>query len=179
MASTWQTRSHASGAHAHADVATLLDLLAAEYSGARRPGRKGNYSILSYDGRCRVVVQVQDRQTFGPELQVARELIDECIAEWAEGARVRNPRPGPARVEPDREGRVDREAVFRLRRLNIDDDRWRQAQRAIGDSLRVEGTRTYIRLYLRPTPEARWLRVPIDIASGWQDPTLPETPAAR
>ena len=164
-------------AHSYDDVASLLDILAEQYGGGRRPGRRGNYSILSYDGRCRVVVQVQDRQTFGPELQAARELIDECIAEWSEGSRDEIRALVQHAFQPDQEGRVNREAVFRLRRLDIDDERWRQATRAIDDSIRITGTRTYLRLYIRATTEAPWRAVPIDIASDWQDPECPETPA--
>ena len=165
--------------HTHADVAALLDLFAEKYGGGRRPGRKGNYSLVSYDGRLKVVVQVQDRQVFGPELQIARQLIDELIAEWSEGSRAEIRALVQHAFQPDAEGRVNREAVFRLRRLEIDDDRWRQATRAIDDSIRVAGSKTYLRLYFRPNADAKWQPVPIDIASDWQDPTLPETPAAR
>ena len=164
-------------AHSYADVGALLERLADEYGGGRRPGRRGNYSIASYDGRIRVVIQVADRQTFGPELQVARGLIDACIAEWAEGARDEIRALVQHAFQPDQEGRVNREAVFRVRRLAIDDDRWRQAQRAIDDSIRIAGTRVYLRLYLRPSPDAPWHAVPIDLASTWQDPACPEPTA--
>ena len=164
-------------AHSYADVGALLELLADQYGGGRRPGRRGNYSISSYDGRSRVVIQVADRQTFGPELQIARTLIDECIAEWSDGARDEIRALVQHAFQPDQEGRVNREAVFRLRRLSIDDDRWRQAQRAIDDSIRIAGTRVYLRLYVRAAPEAPWQGVPIDIASQWMDPACPETPA--
>ena len=151
--------------HCFDDVGQLLELLAAEYGGGRRPGRRGNYSITSYDGRCRVVIQVQDQLTFGPELQAARRLIDECIVEWAAGARDEIRALVQHAFQPDQEGNVNREAVFRLRRLDIDDDRWREARRAIGDSIRMAGSRTYLRLYVRSTPDAPWQPVPIDIAS--------------
>lgn len=164
-------------AHSYSDVGSLLDLLAEKYGGGRRPGRRGNYSITSFDGRCRVIVQVQDRLTFGPELQAARALVDECITEWAEGTRDEIRALVQHAFQPDQEGRVNREAVFRLRRLDIDDERWRQATRAIDDSIRITGTRTYLRLYIRATAEAPWSAVPIDIASDWQDPECPETPA--
>ena len=73
----------------------------------------------------------------------------------------------------DRHGRVNREGVFRLRRLQIDDGRWRQAQQAIADSIRVEGAKSHIRLYMRPSPEAKWKPVPINLAADWTDPACP------
>jgi hypothetical protein len=37
---------------------------------------------------------------------------------------------------------------------------------AIRDSIRVIGSRTYIRFYDRPTPDAAWQAVTIDMASA-------------
>ena len=166
-------------AHCYADVAALLDLLTEKYGGGRRPGRRGNYSITSFDGRLRVVVQVQDRVAFGPQLQAARRLINECITEWAEGTRAEIRALVQLAFEPDKIGNVNREAVFRLRRLDIDDERWRGAQRAIDDSIRIDGTRAYLRLYWRSDPEARFEPVPIDMASSWRDPECQEQPLSR
>ena len=161
-------------AHTADDLAALLDVLAEEY-GRKRRGRKGNYQCVSYDGRLKVVIQVQDRIAFGPELQVARQLIDECIASWSDGARDELVALVQHAFEPDKDGAVNREAVFRLRRLAVDDPRWRKAQQAITDSIRVMGSASYVRLYLRGTPEQRWTPVPIDLASSWVDPDFPAT----
>ena len=155
--------------HTYDDVALLLDRLAEKYGGGRRPGRRGNYSITSYDGRLRVVVQVQERQTFGPELQIARQLIDACILEWSEGSRDEIRALVQHAFQPDAEGRLNREAIFRLRRIDITDDRWKRAVQAIDDSVRVTGTKSYIRLYLRQRNDAPWQTVPIDIASDWKE----------
>ena len=155
--------------HTYADVAALLELLTAEYGGGRRPGRKGNYSLMSYDGLLKVVIQVQDQLSFGPELQAARLVIDDCIQEWAAGACPEIQALVQHAFQPDTEGRVSTEAVLRLRRLDIDDDRWREARRAIDDSIRPVGTRVYLRLYLRGSTDAPWRAVPIDIASTWTE----------
>ena len=155
--------------HTHGDVAALLDVLAAEYGGGRRPGRRGNYSLSSYDGRLKVVVQVQDQVTFGPELQTARNIIDTCLDEWAADTNDNIRAIVQHAFQPDRTNQVSREAVLRLRRLDIADDRWRQAQRAIDDSIRVMGSRVYLRLYLRGSSQGDWKSVPIDIAVPWQD----------
>ena len=155
--------------HTYADVAAMLDVLAAEYGGGRRPGRRGNYSLTSYDGRLRVVVQVQDQIQFGPELQAARGIIDDCIEEWADGSCPEIKALMQHAFQPDKQGEVSREAVLRLRRLDIDDERWRQARRAIDDSIRVVGSKVYLRLYLRGSNQGPWRPVPIDISGEWTD----------
>ena len=155
--------------HTYRDVAAMLEVLVSEYGGGRKPGRRGNFSLTSYDGRLRVVIQVQDRVEFGAELQAARRIVDECIDEWAEGANENIRALVQHAFEPDKTGQVNREAILRLRRLDIDDERWRQARRAIDDSIRVTGSRVYLRLHLRGSSEGAWKPVPIDIAGGWRD----------
>lgn len=166
--------------HTYADVATLLEIMASEYGAGRKPGRKGNFSIASFDGLLRVSIQVQDRITFGPELQAARKIIDDCIQEWAEGAPPQVQALVQHAFQPDTEGNLSAEAVLRLRRLDIDDDRWRQAQRAIHDSIRPIGTRTYLRIHFRGATDAPWRPVPIDISSSWTETqALAEAAAAE
>ena len=164
--------------HTYADVAAMLDVLAGEYGGGRRPGRRGNYSLTSYDGRQKVVIQVQDQITFGPELQAARNIVDGCIEKWAAGACPEIKALVQHAFQPDKQGEVSREAVLRLRRLDIDDERWRDARRAIDDSIRVTGSRVYLRLYLRGSNQGQWRAVPIDIAAEWTDTSTLEARVA-
>ena len=61
--------------------------VAVEHVQRRAPfGMKGGFSIASFDGSAEVRISVADRITFGPELQAAKSLIDECIESWSEGA---------------------------------------------------------------------------------------------
>ena len=155
--------------HSFADVAALLEIMANEYGGGRRPGRRGNYSLSSYDGRAKVVIQAQDTIVFGPELQAARTIINACLEEWSSNSNENIQAIVQHAFQPDKQGQVSREAVLRLRRLDIDDDRWRMARRAIDDSIRVTGSRVYLRLYVRGSQEGAWKAVPIDIAGAWRD----------
>jgi hypothetical protein len=150
-------------AHCFDDVGAFLALLAAEYQ-ATKGGAKGNVTFTNYNGTAKVQVAVADRLTFGPELQVAKSLVDECIAEWAAGANDHIQVLVQHAFQTDKEGQVSREAIFALRRVAIDDERWLQAMAAIGDSIRIEGSKTYIRFYRRASPEDRWINVPIDLA---------------
>ena len=56
--------------------------------------------------------------------------------------------------------------LFRLLRYEIADARWQSAMQAIKDSVRVEGTKEYVRFYRRDHPKAGWDTVTIDVASA-------------
>jgi len=151
--------------HTFNDVATFLDVLAEKYA-ASKGGKKGNVTLTSFDGCQKVVVQVQDFLTFGPELQIAKGLFDACITNWAEGADDKIRVLVDHAFQVDKEGRINRAALFSLRRLNIDDDNWQAAIRALNDSIRIQGSREYVRFYKRANPGAAWRAVTIDLASA-------------
>lgn len=151
--------------HTFDDVASFAELLAEQY-GARIGGRKGNTTLNSYDGLFRVVVQVQDQISFGPELQVAKQLVDECITEWSDGARSEIRALVEHAFQVDKEGRINRAALFQLRRLDIDDEQWRSAMAALGDAIRVIGSKEYVRFYQRSSRTAPWQAITIDLAAA-------------
>jgi Protein of unknown function (DUF3164) len=148
--------------HTFDDVWTFIDLLNEQY-GANRGGGKGNVTLTSYDGQFKVQVQVQEQLTFGPELQVAKTLVDACITQWALNAGVEIRALVEHAFQVDQLGRINRSALFALRRLNIEDDRWRTAMRAIGDAIRVIGSKEYVRFYKR-TARGAWEPITVDIA---------------
>lgn len=152
--------------HCFDDINSFLDLLKQEYGVTAKAGSKGNMTFTSYDGCLKVQVAIADQITFGPELQIAKELIDECIVEWAAGSRGEIRALVDHAFEPQKEGKVNREALFRLRSLNIEDERWKRAVDAINDAIRIIGSKQYIRFYQRDTPEQAWRHIPIDLASA-------------
>lgn len=148
---------------AFADVDALNDLLDERY-GARAGGLKGNITLTSYDGLKRVQVQVADQIQFGPELQTAKKLVDECVSEWSadSGAELRAVVMNAFRV--DKEGQINRGALLGLLRLDIQDPRWVSAMTAIKDSMRVVGSKRYVRFACRANSQAPWVGVPLDLA---------------
>lgn len=151
--------------HTFDDVNSFIDLLAEQYGG-KRGGAKGNVTITSYDGTLKVTVQVQDQLSFGPELQVAKELVDECITAWSEGARTEIRALVEHAFQVDKEGKINRAALFQLRRLKIDDEQWNAAMAALGDAIRVIGSREYVRFYRREDTRSAWRAISIDLASA-------------
>jgi hypothetical protein len=146
-------------------VAALQALIAQDY-GASLGGKKGNITLTSFDGCQKVQVQVADLLEFGPELQAAKALIDECLTEWAVGSAVELRALVNRVFQVDKEGQINRAELFMLLRVEIADERWVRAMDAIRDSIRVIGSRTYVRFYDRLKPDAPWSAVTIDLAAA-------------
>lgn len=146
-------------------VGDLQGLLAQSY-GAAIGGKKGNITLMSFDGCQKVQVQVADLLEFGPELQAAKALIDECLTGWAAGSAVELQALVNRVFSVDKEGQINRAELFMLLRVEIQDERWQKAMDAIRDSIRVVGSRTYMRFYNRPAPDAPWSAVTIDMAAA-------------
>lgn len=152
-------------AHTFEDLGDLEALLAQEY-GATKGGAKGNKTFLSYDGLWKVTVQVADHIDFGPQLQIAKALVDECLTEWSAESRPEIRAIVTRAFNTDKAGQINRSEIFMLLRLEIEDARWQEAMRAIRDAMRVVGSKTYVRLYRRETPESAWAAVTIDLAKA-------------
>jgi hypothetical protein len=146
-------------------VGDLQALLAQQYDAAVG-GKKGNLTLQSFDGCQKVQVQVSDLLEFGPELQAAKALIDECLRQWATGSSAEMQALVTRAFSVDKQGQINRAELFMLLRVESADERWLRAMAAIRDSIRVVGSRTYLRFYDRPAPDAPWRAVPIDIAAA-------------
>ncbi len=151
--------------HTFEDVTSFAELLAEQY-GATVGGKKGNVTLSTHDGLFRVVVQVADQLAFGPELQVAKKLVDDCITSWSDGARTEIRALVEHAFQVDKQGQINRAALFQLRRLDIDDDNWRHAMAALGDAIRVVGSKQYVRFYRRKSITAKWEPITIDLAAA-------------
>jgi hypothetical protein len=146
-------------------VGALQALIAQEYD-ATLGGKKGNITLTSFDGRMKVQVQVADLVEFGPELQAAKTLIDACLSEWAADSGVELRALVNRVFQVDKEGQINRAELFMLLRVEIADPRWQSAMDAIRDSIRVIGSRTYVRFYERDTPDGAWRAITVDLAAA-------------
>ncbi len=151
--------------HCFTDVGSLQALIAQEY-GAELGGRKGNITLTSFDGTMKVSVQVADLIEFGPELQAAKALVDACLVEWSEGSNDELRAVVTRAFQVDKEGRINRAELFMLMRVDIADRRWVAAMEAVRDSIRVIGSKTYIRFYRRERADAEWQAISVDLAKA-------------
>lgn len=144
---------------------TFQQLLDERY-GVKKGGDKGNVTYQTVDGCMRVQVAVADMLSFGPELQSAKQLVDECLVEWGEGAHPVLRALIRESFDTDKEGRLNRSAIFRLLRQECEDPRWARAMDAIRDSIRSTGSRQYVRFHYRADPKAAWIPIPLDAATA-------------
>jgi hypothetical protein len=149
--------------HTVADLGAFDALLAQEY-GAKIGGQKGNRTYQTIDGKMKVVVQVSDQISFGPQLQIAKSLIDACLTEWSEGSRPEIQAIVTRAFNTDKEGQINKSELFMLLRLDIEDERWKRAMDAIRNSITVTGSKEYVRFYQRQNIEDGWSAVTIDLA---------------
>lgn len=150
-------------AHTFDDLGALEALLAQEYNHAVG-GAKGNKTLTSFDGLMKVEVRVQDHIDFGPELQIAKALVDECLTEWSADSRPEIRDIVTRAFNTDRAGQINRSEIFMLLRLEITDPRWQEAMRAIRDAIRIVGSKTYVRCQKRDSFDGTWETVTIDLA---------------
>jgi hypothetical protein len=153
--------------HTVADLGSFDALLEQEY-GAKIGGQKGNRTYQTIDGCQKVQVQVSDQISFGPQLQIAKSLIDGCIMEWSEGSRDEIRALVMRAFNTEKEGQINRSDLFMLLRLDIRDERWLRAMEAIRNSITVTGSKEYVRFYERDSPKEEWRAVTIDLARAGQ-----------
>ena len=151
--------------HTFDDVGSLQALIAQDY-GATLGGKKGNVSLTTFDGTQRVTVQVADLLEFGPELQAAKSLVDACLAEWSEGSRDELRAIVNRAFNVENEGKINRAELFMLLRVAIEDERWQAAMQAIRDSIRIIGSKTYVRFHERDNADDEWRAITIDLAAA-------------
>ena len=162
--------------HTRDDVYAHLDRVRGEFGG-RVGGRKGNVTLTSFDGLRRVVLAQAETVTPGTAIQAARDRIDECLDDWLPRARVELQALVQGAFRAASDGALSVAALLRLRRVEIDDPRWREVQRAIAEALRPTGRAEYIRLYRRASPGAPWEQVPLHLARVRPPPVEPDAEA--
>lgn len=158
--------------HVYADIAAFDALLAQEYGVTQDGESKGNRTFTSFDGCRQIKVQVADRIQLGPELQIAKRLLDEMILARAnkEGADTFLVTLVTQAFKVDQEGKVDVGAILALRRMKVADPNWEKVTNAIDGAVRIIGTKRYVRFYRRADANGDWQMVPLDIAKATPTP---------
>lgn len=134
--------------------------------GVKRGRAKGNVTLTSFDGRYKVVRQMQDTIVFDERLQAAKALIDECINSWSKGSNANIKVLVNDAFQVDSAGKISTGRVLGLRRLKIDDAQWLLAMLAISESMRVASTKPYIRFYERNDLTGSYAPINLDVAAA-------------
>jgi ElaB/YqjD/DUF883 family membrane-anchored ribosome-binding protein len=128
-------------------------------------GKKGNMTLMSYDGCKKVNIAIAEHLAFDEKLEIAKQLIDEQLVEWSEDANpnLRSLVMTAFKVD-DKTGKVSVQRLLSLRRQKLEGEKWNKAMKMITESIVVQGSKEYIRFYERKTPEDAWQGIPLDLA---------------
>ena len=151
-------------ARAMQEVAALVSTSMEQY-GVKAGGEKGNVTLISFDGRYKLVRSMQDKLTFGEQLMAAKALIDECVHEWAHNADDNIKVLVNHAFQTDKEDKINTGRVLGLRRLEIRDAKWQSAMQAIADSIQIASTKPYVRFYKRNDTTGEYESISLDVAA--------------
>lgn len=126
----------------------FVALSAQEYD-VKLGGKKGNTTLLSYNGKYKVQLAVSENIVFDERLQVAKSLIDECLTDWTRDSNDNIKAIINQAFQVDKEGKISTHRVLSLRSLDMLDAKWDRAMDAISDAIQVTDTKEYIRFYER------------------------------
>lgn len=146
------------------NIAAFVQLSGEQY-GAKLGGSKGNVTLTTFDGQYKIQRAYAEALVFDERLQAAKQLIDDCIGKWAQGINDNIRVLVNGAFEVDKEGKINTTRVLSLRQYKIDDAEWKQAMDAIGDSLRVAGTKAYVRIYKRVGDRDEYTPISLDLAA--------------
>ncbi len=150
-------------AKAFEDIGAFIDLSAERYD-VKIGGTKGNVTLVSFDGRYKVQRAIQETLAFDEGLQAAKALVDECVHEWTQNARSEIRALINDAFQVDKEGKISTGRILSLRRLDIRDEKWQRAMRALEDSLRVQCSKSYVRVYERVGDSDQYVAIPLDVS---------------
>ncbi len=159
-----QTQLQAFKTQAFADIESFMQLSAEQYN-VKWGGEKGNVSLISYDGKFKVLLAVSDRLAFGEQLHIAKQLIDECIHDWTDGSNSKIQALIEHAFQTDKQGKINTARVLSLMNLKMDgDEKWGRAMEALRDSIQTVSSCKYIRLYERVGTSDQYEQIALDIA---------------
>ena len=146
-------------------VHEFIERSLAEYDVKQR-GKKGNVTLVSFDGKHKIERRMQDTIVFDERLQAAKALIDECIQGWSRGSNANIKVLVNDAFQVDQQGKISTGRVLGLRRHDMADEKWQEAMRAIGDSMKVASTKPYIRFYERDDNSGEYIPINLDVAAA-------------
>lgn len=109
-------------------------------------GKKGNYSITSFDKEIKIEVNISERIEFSDQIQIAQLKINEYLAEKTDG------------LDPDlvqiinqafktRKGQMDVKSILGLFQLKIKHRKWLEAMELIKESISRNNSKRYMRIW--------------------------------
>lgn len=134
-----------------------------EKYGHKWGGSKGNIQLLSYDGRYKVTVSIQERIEMTEEILVAKELLDKVAAEKSQGSDDFIKAVLARTFDMDGDGKINYRKVMDLRGIKCEDPRWLAGMEAIADCIKVVGSKQVVRIYKRSDEDGKYIPLKMDL----------------
>lgn len=146
-----------------AEIAAIIDEFmkeAFESHGITMITQKGNTTLMNYSQTMKVVITSPEVIAFNEQLQIAIQAIKECLQEWITDGRDELKALLREVLNVDKQGKINRSLVFRLRKIESTDERWQKAQKILDGSIEVVGVKRYVRYYER-NDRGNWVYIEI------------------
>lgn len=127
--------------------------------------KKGNFELVSYDGKFRVQIGIQDSINFDEKITLAKEKIDAFLKEQTKDAAPIVHTLVMEAFEVDKKGKLSAQNILKLRTLKVDHTEWKEAMDIIGDSIHIVSSKENIRFYERVGDENKWQLITLDFSA--------------
>ena len=154
------------------DILDYLDMLRDVYR--MEPlsrSKKGNYELVSYDGKLRVQIGIQDTVNFDEKITLAKEKIDTFLKTVTKDSDPIVHTLVMEAFEVDKKGKLSAQNVLKLRTLKVEHPEWKEAMEIIGDSIHIVSSKENIRFHERVGSEGRWQLITLDFSALTEEDT--------
>jgi hypothetical protein len=124
-----------------------------------------NLNLSNYDGSICISIYNNSVVEFDEKIQLAKQKIDKCISRWGAGA------PGEIKILIDKffkvgkKGLLNKQAIFSLFQLKIEDPEWLDAMKIIQDSITDSAKKEYLVIKHRNTNKDEWQNLNLNFSS--------------
>ena len=127
--------------------------------------KKGNFELVSFDGKLKVQIGIQDSINFDEKITLAKEKIDAFLKEQTKDAAPIVHTLVMEAFEVDKKGKLSAQNVLKLRTLKVEHAEWKEAMDIIGDSIHIVSSKENIRFYERVGDESKWQLITLDFSA--------------
>jgi len=146
---------------AFGEIHDFISLVANEYN-VKVGGPKGNITLTSFCGKNKITIAIDDQISFGPEIDIARQLINEVIVEELADSSGFISQLVRDAFEADKQGNYNKNRILALRKYRDANstDKWKNAMTALDDGIIAGSSKTYLKFQERDQFGA-WHLIPL------------------
>lgn len=148
-----------------AEAELYVRSMLAQYN-ADPTGKRGGFVIVSYDDLLKVELSVADYRAVDGAVVAAQALVSEVLTDLTEQLEpwVRELLDN-AFNRDEKTGRINVDRLQSLRKVDIPHPKWPQTCEAIADSIRIAGSRSYLRFYERQRRDQQFTAISLQFSS--------------